>query len=57
LALAQEDASSEGEVRWVLVDMSTRARLLTVVYTLRDDNRIRLNSARKANRKEADYYA
>jgi hypothetical protein len=57
LAPAQEDASSEGEVRWVLVDMSTRARLLTVVYTLRDDNRIRLNSARKANRKEADYYA
>lgn len=57
LALAQEDASSEGEVRWVLVGMSARARLLTVVYTLRGDNRIRLISARKATRKEADYYA
>lgn len=57
LALAQEDASTEGEVRWVLVGMSSRARLLTVVYTLRDDNRIRLIFARKATRKESDYYA
>ncbi len=57
LALAQEDASSEGEARWVLVGMSSRARLLTVVYTLRGDHRIRLISARKATRKEADYYA
>jgi uncharacterized DUF497 family protein len=31
LALAQEDDSSEGETRWVLVGMSTNARLLTVV--------------------------
>ena len=57
LALAQEDDSSEGETRWVLVGMSTNARLLTVVYTLRDENRIRLISARKATRKEAAYYA
>lgn len=34
-ALAQEDADSEGEARWVLIGMSTNARLLTVVYTLR----------------------
>ena len=57
LALAQEDDISEGEARWVLVGMSTNARLLTVVYTLRDENRIRLISARKATRKEAAYYA
>jgi len=57
LALAQEDDISEGEARWVLVGMSTNARLLTVVYTLRDENRIRLISARKATRKEASYYA
>ena len=57
LALAQEDASSEGEARWVLVGVSARARLLTVVYTLRDENTIRLISARRATRKEADYYA
>ncbi len=56
-ALAQEDADSEGEARWVLIGMSTHARLLTVVYTLRDETRIRLISARKATRKEAGYYA
>ena len=56
-ALAQEDADSEGEERWVLIGMSTNARLLTVVYTLRDENRIRLISARRATRKEAGYYA
>ena len=57
LALAQEDDSSEGEARWVLIGMSANARLLTVIYTLRDENRIRLISARKATRKEAAYYA
>ena len=57
LALAQEDDSSEGEARWVLVGMSTSARLLTVVYTLRNENRIRLISARNATRKEAAFYA
>jgi uncharacterized DUF497 family protein len=57
LALAQEDATSEGEPRWVLIGMSARARLLTVIYTLRRPDRIRLISARKATRKEANYYA
>ena len=56
-ALAQEDAHSEGEARWVLIRMSASARLLTVIYTLRDENRIRLISARKATRKEAGYHA
>ncbi len=56
-ALVQEDDTSEGEARWVLVGMSANSRLLTVVYTLRDENRIRLISARKATRKEATYYA
>ena len=36
---------------------SARARLLTVIYTLRRPDRIRLISARKATRKEANYYA
>ena len=57
LALAQEDATSEGELRWVLIGMSARGRLLTVIYTLRRPERIRLISARKATRKEANYYA
>jgi uncharacterized protein len=56
-ALVQEDVDSEGEARWVLIGMSTSARLLTVVYTLRDESRIRLISARKATRKEVGYYA
>jgi uncharacterized DUF497 family protein len=55
-ALAMEDQHSEGEARWVLVGMSARARLLTVVYTLRGDNP-RLISARKATAKEAKNYA
>lgn len=37
--------------------MGARPRLLTVVYTLRGDERIRLISARKATRKEAVFYA
>jgi uncharacterized protein len=57
LSLAQADDPSEGEPRWVLVGLSARARLLTVVYTLRAANRIRLISARKATREEASYYA
>lgn len=57
MALAQEDESSEGEARWVLIGMSANARLLTVVYTLRDEDRIRLISARKATRKEVSFYA
>ena len=57
-ALAQEDVDSEGEARWVLIGMSASARLLAVVvYTLRNETRIRLISARKATRKEAGYYA
>lgn len=56
MALAQEDGSSEGEPRWVLIGMSAQLRLLTVVYTRRQD-RVRLISARKATRKEAKHYA
>ncbi len=57
MALAHEDRDAEGEARWVLLGMSERGRLLTVVYTLLDEDRIRLISARKASRKEAEYYA
>jgi uncharacterized DUF497 family protein len=57
LALAQEDDSATGESRWVLIGVSANARLLTVVYTLRAESRIRLISARKSTRKEAGFYA
>jgi uncharacterized protein len=56
-ALAHEDASSEGEARWVLIGMSANARLLTIIYTLRSGDRIRIISARKATRKETNFYA
>jgi uncharacterized DUF497 family protein len=55
MALAQEDAASEGEPRWVLIGMSAQMRLVTVIYALRD--RVRLISARKATRKVVKYYA
>lgn len=55
-ALVMEDDRSVDESRWVLVGMSARARLLTVVYTLRGDNP-RLISARKATTKEMKSYA
>ena len=57
MALAQADGSSEGEPRWVLIGMSAQLRLLSVVYALRRQDRVRLISARKATRKEAKYYA
>jgi uncharacterized DUF497 family protein len=45
------------ESRWALVGMGATPRLLTVVYTLRREVRIRLISARKATRKEAKFHA
>ena len=57
MALAREDAAAEGEPRWVLIGMSAQLRLLTVVYTLRRQDRVRLISARRAMRKEAKHYA
>lgn len=57
MALAREDEPTESEHRWILLGMSDRLRLLTVVYTLRGRDRIRLISARKATRKEAEAYA
>lgn len=57
MALAFEDAPAESESRWILLGMSERLRLLTVVYTLRGRDRIRLIPARKATRKESESYA
>ena len=57
MALVREDEDAGGESRWVLLGMSSQARLLVVVYSLRDGDQIRLISARKATRTEARYYA
>jgi hypothetical protein len=56
-ALAQEDRDAGEEQRWILVGMSALARLITVVYTLRGEERLRLISARKATRAEVLNYA
>jgi uncharacterized protein len=57
LALVHEDPDAEGEARFVLVGMSAAGRLLTLCYTLRDEETIRLISARKATGKEELQYA
>ena len=57
LALVREDESAEGEARYVLVGMSREGRLLTVCYTLRGEETIRLISARRATRREERQYA
>ena len=57
MALVREDNDSKGENRWILIGLSNEARLLTVVYTLPNEGVIRLISARKATKIEAEYYA
>lgn len=57
LALVREDPDPEGEARFVVVGMSAAGRLLTVCYTLRDEETIRLISARKATDGEERQYA
>ncbi len=57
LALAKPDPDANDEIRLILLGMSQAGRLLTVCYTLRDDETIRLISARRATRKEVKSYA
>lgn len=56
-ALVREDEGSEGEERFVLVGRSREGRMLTVCYTLREEDVIRLISARRATRREEGQYA
>lgn len=56
-ALVREDFDAQNEMRFVLLGMSHLGRLLTVCYTLRDEEVIRLISARKATKKEEKDYA
>jgi uncharacterized DUF497 family protein len=56
LALVIEDPDAVDEMRWLLIGTSDLG-LLTVCYTLRDEETIRLISARKATTKEKKYYA
>jgi hypothetical protein len=52
MALVREDENARGEMRFVLVGLSREAQLLTVCYTLREEETIRLISARRVTGKE-----
>ena len=55
-ALTVEDINAEGEQRFRSLGMDGLGRLLVVVYTYREE-KIRLISAWKANRKQERQYA
>ncbi|MEQ9549276.1 MAG: BrnT family toxin [Coleofasciculus sp. G3-WIS-01] len=50
------DASRNDEARDAVIGLDKRWNLLYVVHIERDDDMIRIISARKATRKERDYY-
>ena len=50
------DASRNGEARDVIIALDKRLNLLFVVFIEREDDYIRLVSARKATRKKREYY-
>ena len=47
---------SEEEDRFILLGMSSRSRLLVVCHCVRNEDRIRIISARKANQSERNSY-
>ncbi len=55
LSHSMEDASSEGEQRFISIGLDSGGRVVVVVYTHRD-NETRLISARPANRQEIRTY-
>jgi uncharacterized DUF497 family protein len=50
-----DEAHSEGEMRFLTVGVSQRGRLLVVAHTERNDT-IRIISARRATRREREFY-
>ena len=56
-ALVVEDPDAEGELRFILIGMSNKFRLLTVCYSLPDEDNIRIISARKPTAREESSYA
>lgn len=55
-ALVREDGHAEGEQRFVAVGLDALGRLLTVVYTYRPPDAVRLISARPATSREKQAY-
>jgi hypothetical protein len=56
MALAREDDDAQGEARFVAVGMSSSGHLITICYALRDEETIRLISARRATTNERRQY-
>ena len=54
-AVTIDDPDAEGEQRFVTLGMDALGRVLVVVHTPRG-NRVRLSSARKASKNEAEQY-
>ena len=55
LAITVEDASAEGEARWVTLGANVFGSVMVVVWTQRDED-VRLISVRKAEPKERRAY-
>ncbi|MGE3757843.1 MAG: BrnT family toxin [Pseudobdellovibrionaceae bacterium] len=51
-----DEQHSVEEVRWILLGLSNSLRLLVVVHAEKDDEAIRIISARKADKKETQTY-
>jgi len=51
-----DDAHSPDEQRWITIGVSNRMRTLVVVSTERDEELVRIISARRANRAEVQRY-
>lgn len=56
MTLTIDDESGSSEQRFVTLGLSIKLRLLLVVHTYRDENEIRIISARKATKKEYVIY-
>jgi uncharacterized protein len=55
--LLEDTKHSDQEARYILFGRTEKGRLLFVVYTLRDQQtKVRIISARDANRKEVQFY-
>lgn len=51
-----DNESADKEERWVLVGLSAKSRVLLLVYAEREDDHIRIISARRADKDETDQY-
>ena len=56
LALSIPDQFAESEERWLLLGMNLKQQVLLVVHTYREDDVIRIISARKATQREKSTY-